>query len=68
MAQPASREAKTTQIKDHEKQMKAATRDLEFEKAAALRDQILDIRRTLALEEELAPAPAPARRTARRAK
>jgi hypothetical protein len=34
---------------------------LEFEKAAGLRDQILDLRRTMALEEELAPAPAPAR-------
>jgi excinuclease ABC subunit B len=41
--------------------MKNASRDLEFEKAAGLRDQILDLRRTMALEEELAPAPAPAR-------
>ncbi len=33
-----------------ESQMKAAARLLEFEKAAALRDQIVQLRRTLALE------------------
>lgn len=37
-------------IKDLEKQMKQAARDLEFEKAAALRDQIVELRQTLALE------------------
>ena len=58
---PATREAMAKLIKDLEKQMKNASRDLEFEKAAGLRDQILDLRRTMALEEELAPAPAPAR-------
>lgn len=41
-------------IKDLEKQMKQAARDLEFEKAAALRDQVIELRRTLALEEETA--------------
>ncbi len=62
------REALTKLIKDLEKQMKTASRDLEFEKAASLRDQILDIRRTLALEEDRAESPAPAtpRRGARR--
>ncbi|NJN67033.1 MAG: excinuclease ABC subunit UvrB [Chloroflexaceae bacterium] len=37
-------------IKDLEKQMKQAARNLEFEKAAALRDQIVELRQTLALE------------------
>src|SRR6266545_1954487 len=41
-------------IKELEKQMKTAARDLEFEKAAALRDQVIELRRTLALEGELA--------------
>jgi excinuclease ABC subunit B len=34
-------------IKDLEKQMKAAAQDLEFEKAAMLRDEIIEIRRIL---------------------
>lgn len=37
-------------IKDLEKQMKQAARDLEFEKAASLRDQIVELRKTLALD------------------
>ncbi|MBI4233962.1 MAG: UvrB/UvrC motif-containing protein, partial [Chloroflexi bacterium] len=39
-------------IKELEKQMKEAARSLEFEKAALLRDQIIDLRRLLALEED----------------
>jgi excinuclease ABC subunit B len=39
-------------IKDVEGQMKAAAKNLDFEKAAALRDQIIDLRRRL---EETAP-------------
>jgi hypothetical protein len=39
-------------IKDLEGQMKQAARDLEFEKAAALRDQIIDLRRAMALDED----------------
>ena len=35
-------------IKDLESQMKAAARDLEFEKAALLRDQIVDLRKVVA--------------------
>ncbi|NTW02655.1 MAG: excinuclease ABC subunit UvrB [Oscillochloris sp.] len=38
-------------IKDLEKQMKQAAKDLAFEKAAALRDQIMELRKTLALTE-----------------
>jgi excinuclease ABC subunit B len=34
-------------VKDLEKQMKQAARDLEFEKAAMLRDQVLDLRKVL---------------------
>ena len=35
-------------IKDLEVQMKAASRNLEFEKAALLRDQIVDLRKVVA--------------------
>ena len=42
-------------IKELEKQMKQAAKDLEFEKAAALRDQVIELRRTLALEEVSTP-------------
>ncbi len=38
-------------IKDLEKQMKQAAKDLEFEKAASLRDQVVELRRTLAMED-----------------
>jgi len=37
----------TRMVKDLESQMKAASRDLEFEKAALLRDQIVELRRIL---------------------
>jgi excinuclease ABC subunit B len=37
-------------VKDLEKQMKQAAKDLEFEKAASLRDQIVELRKTLALD------------------
>jgi excinuclease ABC subunit B len=39
-------------IRDLEKQMKQAARNLEFEQAAALRDQIVELRKTLALDDE----------------
>ncbi len=39
-------------VKSMETQMKEAARNLEFEKAAALRDQIVDIRKALALDED----------------
>jgi len=38
-------------IKDLEKQMKQAAKDLEFEKAASLRDQVVELRKTLALDK-----------------
>jgi excinuclease ABC subunit B len=40
-------------IKDLEKQMKDAAKNLAFEHAAALRDQITELRKTLALAEKL---------------
>jgi excinuclease ABC subunit B len=39
-------------VKDLEFQMKDAARNLEFEKAAALRDEMLELRKLLALEEK----------------
>ena len=38
-------------IKDLETQMKEAARALEYERAALLRDQVVELRRTLAVEE-----------------
>jgi excinuclease ABC subunit B len=38
-------------IKDLEGQMKEAARALEFERAALLRDQVIELRRTMATEE-----------------
>jgi excinuclease ABC subunit B len=38
-------------IKDVEKQMKQAAKELQFERAAALRDELIELRKTLALEE-----------------
>ncbi len=41
-------------IKDLESQMKAAARDLEFEKAALLRDQIVELRRLIEVDPVMA--------------
>jgi excinuclease ABC subunit B len=46
-------------VKDLEGQMKQASRELDFERAAAIRDQIVEIRRRM---EEL-PAPTMSRRS-----
>lgn len=42
-------------IKELEKQMRAAAESLEFEKAAAMRDQIFELRETLAEMQDLPP-------------
>jgi len=42
-------------IRDLEKQMKMAAEGLEFEKAAALRDEIYDLRQIVAEQETAAP-------------
>ena len=39
-------------VRGLERQMKEAARSLEFEKAAMLRDQVIDLRRILALEDD----------------
>ncbi len=39
-------------VKDLEKQMKEAARNLEFEKAALLRDRVVELRRELVGDEE----------------
>ena len=52
VCQEMSREDMFRVIKDLEVQMKDAARNLEFEKAAQLRDDILDLRRVLAVEQK----------------
>ena len=50
-AGPANREEVTRLIKDLEVQMKQAAKNLEFEKAALLRDRIIDLRREFEFAE-----------------
>ncbi|MBI4331909.1 MAG: excinuclease ABC subunit UvrB [Chloroflexi bacterium] len=49
---PVSKEEVFRLVKDLEGQMKGAARNLEFEKAALLRDRIVELKRDLYLEEE----------------
>jgi excinuclease ABC subunit B len=51
VAVPETREDIARLVKELEKQMKAAARNLEFEKAALLRDRIIEMRRELATAE-----------------
>jgi len=44
---PASKDEMARLIKELESQMKVAARNLEFEKAALLRDRIIDLRKAL---------------------
>jgi excinuclease ABC subunit B len=48
---PIAKDDLLRMIKEIEKQMKEAAKNLEFEKAAMLRDQLVELRRTLALED-----------------
>lgn len=49
---PATREDVTRLIKELEAQMKTAARALEFEKAALIRDRIIELRKELVIEDE----------------
>jgi excinuclease ABC subunit B len=44
-------------VREIEKSMKAAAKNLEFEKAAALRDQIVELRKIMVLKEEAVKTP-----------
>ena len=50
--QPMPKDQMFRVIKDLESQMKAAARNLEFEKAAMFRDEVYELRRILALDEK----------------
>ena len=49
---PATREDTARLVKELETQMKAAARALEFEKAALIRDRIIELRKELVIEDE----------------
>jgi excinuclease ABC subunit B len=49
---PASKQDVLRLVKDLETQMKAAARALEFEKAALIRDRIIELRREMVIENE----------------
>ena len=51
---PATREATTRLVKELETQMKQAAKGLEFEKAALIRDRIIELRKELVIEDERA--------------
>jgi excinuclease ABC subunit B len=51
VAIPETREDIARLVKELEKQMKAAAKNLEFEKAALLRDRIIELRRELTTVE-----------------
>jgi len=47
-----SRDEMARIVREYERQMKEASKRLEFEKAAMLRDQVVDLRRLMALEQD----------------
>jgi len=49
---PASREDTARLVRELETQMKAAAKALEFEKAALIRDRIIELRREMVIEDE----------------
>ena len=59
---PASRQDMMRLVKDLEIQMKNAARALEFEKAALIRDRIIELRREMVIENEQQSYPRKARR------
>ena len=50
--QDLSRDEIARLVREYERQMKEASKRLEFEKAAMLRDQVTDLRRIMALQED----------------
>jgi excinuclease ABC subunit B len=50
--QHLSRDEMTRLVKEYERLMKDASKQLEFEKAAMLRDQVVELRRIMALEQD----------------
>ena len=50
--QDLSRDEIARLVREYERQMKEASKRLEFEKAAMLRDQVIDLRRIMALQED----------------
>tara|TARA_B100000809_G_scaffold262476_1_gene313534 strand:- start:1534 stop:3618 length:2085 start_codon:yes stop_codon:yes gene_type:complete len=50
--QNLSRDEMARIVREYERQMKEASKRLEFEKAAMLRDQVVDLRRLMALEQD----------------
>ncbi|HTY81585.1 MAG TPA: excinuclease ABC subunit UvrB, partial [Dehalococcoidales bacterium] len=49
---PANREDRLRLLKDLEAQMKQAAKNLEFEKAALIRDRIIELRKEMVIEDE----------------
>ena len=50
--QNLSRDEMARMVREYERQMKEASKRLEFEKAAMLRDQVVDLRRLMTLEQD----------------
>ncbi len=59
---PTSRQDMMRLVKELETQMKAAARELEFEKAALIRDRIIELRREMVIQNEQESYPRKARK------